>query len=337
MKRKLTTLYFMVPVIMLLFSCRPDQPDRQMPLSGAGISVERFDQDLFSGDPARMDSLISFLQYRYGSFFELFTRRIIAIGDTGSPGFEPLLRSFVTNYDNYSAYRKVQQLYPGPGKLDKKLSEAFRQYQRYFPDKKVPRIVAFVSGFNYSVVSDSGLLGIGLDKYLGPEEEYYSRYGIYNYLRMNMHADKIPSDCMRLWAETEFAYNDSVNNLLSRMIYEGKVMVFVKAMLPGDPDSLLWGFTGPQMKFCPANEKQMWTYLVEYKQLFLTDRFTIDKFTLEGPFTSGFSAESPGRAAVWIGYRIVERYMKKNRNLTLEALMKEDDYQKILTLSGYNP
>ncbi|OFY57440.1 MAG: hypothetical protein A2Y87_03665 [Bacteroidetes bacterium RBG_13_46_8] len=337
MKRKLLCICFAGLVMMLLIACRPDQPDRQMTSSGFSVSVERFDQDLFSGDPAKMDSIIPFLQNRYGLFFELFTRRIIAIGDTGTPGFKSRLQSFVTNYDNYSAYRKVQQLYPGPGNLEKKLTEAFRHYLQYFPDKKVPRIVAFVSGFNYSVVSDSGLLGIGLDKYLGPEEEYYRRYGIYNYLRVNMHADKIPSDCMRLWAETEYAYNDSVNNLLSRMIYEGKVMFFVRAMLPDDPDSLLWGFSGPQMNFCIRNEKQMWTYLVEYKQLFLTDRFTIDKFTLEGPFTSGFSPESPGRAAVWIGYRIVEKYMKKHKNLSLEALMKEDDYQKILTLSGYNP
>jgi hypothetical protein len=337
MKRKLLYLCIAGPVIMLMVNCRPDPYDRQMPSSGVSVTIERFDQDLFSGDPGNMDSIISFLQHRYGSFFGLFTRRIIAIGDTGSPGFKPLLKSFITNFDNYSAYRKVQQLYPGPGKLEKKLSEAFRQYLRYFPDKKVPRIVAFVSGFNFSVVSDSGLLAIGLDKYLGPEEDYYSRYGIYKYLRMNMHADKIPSDCMRLWAETEFAYNDSVNNLLTRMIYEGKIMFFVKAMFPGDPDSLLLGFSGPQMEFCTKNEKQMWTYLVEYKQLFLTDRFTIDKYTLEGPFTSGFSSESPARAAVWIGYRIVEKYMKKNRSLSLEALMKEDDYQKILTLSGYNP
>jgi hypothetical protein len=337
MKRKFSYLYFAGAIIMLMVGCRPDSSGRQMPASMENVSIERFDQDLFSGDPGNMDSIIAFLQHRYGSFFELFTRRILAIGDTGTPGFKQHLQVFITNYDNYAAYRKVQQLYPGPGRLDKKLTDAFRQYQHYFPDKKVPRVVAFVSGFNYSVVSDSGLLGIGLDKYLGPEEEYYSRYGLYNYLRMNMHADKIPSDCMRLWAETEFAYNDSVNNLLAHLIYEGKIMAFVKAMLPDDPDSLLWGFSGPQMEFCLKNEKHMWTYLVEYKQLFLTDRFTIDKYTLEGPFTSDFSKESPGRAAVWIGYRIVEKYMKKNGSLSLEDLMKEDDYQKILTLSGYNP
>jgi hypothetical protein len=336
MKKKFLYLCIAGLLVVLMVRCRPDSSNQQ-PDSGLSVSVERFDRDLFSGDPGKTDSIIAFLQHRYGSFFELFTRKIIAIGDTGSPGFKQRFQSFVTNYDNYSAYRKVQQLYPGPGKLDAKLGEAFRQYLRYFPDKKVPRIVAFVSGFNYSVISDSGLLGIGLDKYLGPDEEYYSRYGIYNYLRMNMHPDKIPSDCMRLWAETEFAYNDSVNNLLSHLIYEGKIMAFVRAVLPDDPDSLLWGFSGPQMEFCIKNEKQMWTYLVEYKQLFLTDRFTIDKYTLEGPFTSEFSKESPGRAAVWIGYRIVEKYMKKNRKLSLGDLMKENDYQKILNLSGYNP
>jgi hypothetical protein len=337
MKRSWIHLCYSLPFVIFLISCRPDNPNPDIRPGESILSIERFDQDLFSGDPAKPDSLIALLQRQYGAFFSLFTTRIIAIGDTGSPGFASRFQSFITRYDNYVAYTKVQLLYPGPGKLEKKLNEAFRRYMQYFPNKKVPRVVAFVSGFNYSVVSDSGLLGIGLDKYLGPGEDYYNRYGIYNYLRMNMHADKIPSDCMRLWAETEYAYHDSVNNLMSRLIYEGRVMYFVKAMLPDDPDSLLWGFSGPQMKFCVTNEKPMWMYLVEHKQLFLTDRFTIDKYVLEGPFTSGFSSESPGRAAVWIGYRIVEKYMKKNRNLSLKDLMEEKDYQKILTLSGYNP
>lgn len=337
MKKRILFGVCTLQIIILLVSCHQNANDEQVPADKIHISIDRSEQDLFSADPARPDSLVSFMQQHYGTFFEMFTQRIISIGDDNSRDFNHLLKAFVTDYDNYEAYQRVQQVFPSVGKLEGKLTGAFRRFLYHFPDKKVPRIVTFVSGFNYSVVSDSNLLAIGLDKYLGADEELYYRAGIYQYLRLNMHPDKIPSDCMRLWAETEFVYNDSVNNLLSAMVYQGKIMYFVKTMLPDEPDSLLWGFTGPQMKFCFSNEKQMWTYLVENKMLFKTDRFTIDKFTREGPFTSEFSSESPARAAVWVGYKIVEKYMKKNKNLSLETLMKEDDYQKILTLSGYNP
>ena len=37
----------------------------------------------------------------------------------------------------------------------------------------MPEVVAFVSGFNYSIVASDSSLGIGLDMYLGKEYEYY--------------------------------------------------------------------------------------------------------------------------------------------------------------------
>lgn len=337
MKKEVFSLIYALQIILLLVSCRQHDFDAQVSADNVHVSIDRFEQDMFSADPARIDSLVAMLQHRYGSFFELFTQQIVPLGDTGSTYFQESLKAFITHFDNYTVYQRVQQIFPDLEGLEAKLNDAFRHFLYHFPEKKVPRIITFISGFNYSVVSDSGLLGIGLDKYLGADEELYSRAGVYNYLRMNMHPGKIPSDCMRLLAETEFPYNDSVNNLLSAMVYGGKIMYLVKIMFPGEPDSLLWGFTPSQMKFCEANEKQMWTYLVEYQLLFKTDRFTIDKFTREGPFTTEFSRQSPARAAVWLGYKIVEKYMKRNKNLSPEELMKENDYQQILTLSAYNP
>lgn len=142
---------------------------------------------------------------------------------------------------------------------------------------------------------------------------------------------------MRSWAIGEFHFNDSIDNLLNNMMYEGMLMYFTKRMLPDQPDSLIFGFSPDQMRWCQRNEKEMWSYMVEHKLLFNTDAFTIRKFVDDAPFTHNFPKESPGRAAVWIGYRIVNRYMNRNENVTLSELMEERDYQKILNQSKYNP
>jgi hypothetical protein len=63
----------------------------------------------------------------------------------------------------------------------------------------------------------------------------------------------------------------------------------------------------------------------------------IRKLTDEAPFTSYFTSESPGRAAVWLGFRIIEAYMMKNPEVSLEALMRETDIQWILEKAKYNP
>jgi hypothetical protein len=57
----------------------------------------------------------------------------------------------------------------------------------------------------------------------------------------------------------------------------------------------------------------------------------------EAPFTSYFANESPGRAAGWLGFRIVESYMARNRDKSLGLLMNEVDIQEILEKAKYNP
>ena len=152
-----------------------------------------------------------------------------------------------------------------------------------------------------------------------------------------MHPDKIPSDLLRSWAIGEFHFNDSIDNLLNNMIYEGMLMYFTKRLIPNQPDSLIFGFSPQQMRWCKQNESEMWAYLIEHKMLFNADSFTIKKFVNDAPFTHNFTRESPGRAAVWLGYRIVERFMERNKDYTLSMLMAETDYQKILNRSKYNP
>jgi hypothetical protein len=181
-----------------------------------------------------------------------------------------------------------------------------------------------------------GLIGIGLDKYLGADYELYGQLGFYKYVSRNMYPTKILSDVMRLWAEGNYPLQHNQNELLSHMVWEGKLLYFAKQMLPSHPDTTIFGFSKEQLMSCESNEGYMWLHLIENKLLFSTHPFTIAKFTQERPFTQEFSREAPGRAANWLGYRIVQQYMKRN-GATLAELMQNDNYRKILEDSGYNP
>jgi hypothetical protein len=321
---------------LLMAGCNKDPFRVDITDIRADISISRFEKDLFSADPSKLEENIPVWKKEYGIFFQHFSY-ILKLGPVDDPGFADRLRQFVTDRTNFTVYEKTLQIFPDMESFEKDISLAFRHYRYYFSDKPIPRIVTYISGFNQSAITDDSLLAVGLDKYLGSGEEIYRKIGVYNYLLTNMHPGKMVSDCILFWGETEFPYNDSINNLLTNMLYRGRLLYFTSAMIPGEPDTLKWGFTERNLGFCKANEKSMWAYLVEKKLLFSTDRFTIDKFILEGPFTSDFGRESPGRAAVWLGYRIVSDYMSKNSDVTLQDLMEERDYMRILNLSAYNP
>jgi uncharacterized protein YjaZ len=108
-------------------------------------------------------------------------------------------------------------------------------------------------------------------------------------------------------------------------------------MLPETTDDIIFGFTPNQMKFCRNNESQMWQYLIENNLLFSTDQFKIRKLIGEAPFTSYFTNDSPGRAAVWIGFRIVESYMMKNQSAKIADIITNTDVQSILEKAKYSP
>lgn len=301
------------------------------------IRIKRFEQDLFALDFDSIPRSIPFLYEKYGEFFDLFNYRIVNIGGARQITYPDYLRSFLTDYLNNQVYQETQRVFPDLSGLERTLTDAFKRYRVHFPDARIPQVYTFVSRFNRSIVTADSILAIGLDDYLGSDSEYYRRLGLYRYQVHNMYPGKIPSDCMSGWAMTEFEYRDSVDNVLTNMVYQGKIACFTKWMLPEEPDSVIMGFTAGQMRFCRNNEARMWEYLVEKKILFESDRISIQKFTGIGPFTRDFSPESPARAAVWLGWRIAEAYLKRNPDLTIGDLMRENDCQQILTLSRYNP
>jgi hypothetical protein len=330
-----------LPVIlvlsMLFHACRKDPYQTDISGIELDLQISRFEVDLFGLDFDSIPAAIPMLKGRYGDFFDIFNYRIVNIGGSDQVTYPDYLKSFLSDYLNNEVYRVTMAVFPDLDVLESRLNDAFKRYRYHFPEMQIPAVYSFISRFNQSIVTSDGLLAVGLDNYLGRDTEFYKRLARHQYQINNMHPAKIPSDCLLGWGITEFAFNDSADNVLSNIIYHGRNAYFTKWMLPEQPDSLIMGFTDEQMRFCLNNESRMWEYLVEEKVLFNTDRMTIQKFTGNGPFTGDFTRESPARAAVWLGWRIVEDYMRHNNRITLRDLMYDNDYQKILTLSKYNP
>jgi hypothetical protein len=317
-------------------SCKQDKLQVNISKIQVNITIDRFEKDLFSADPSAIKDSIPVWQKRYGSFLQYFSY-VVKLGNINDPNFADRLTMFITDHTNYQIYKRTMEVFPNVDAFKANLEVACKHYQYYFPEKPLPQILTYVGGLNQSGITGDSLIAMGLDKYLGSHEPLYREAGIYQYLIVNMHPEKLASDCIAFWGETEFPFYDSISNLAANIIYRGKLLYFTRAMLPDQPDTINWGFSAKNLEYCVANEKAMWTKLIEKKYLFNTERFTIDKFILEGPYTKDFGRESPARAAVWIGYKIVSAYMAKNSDISLPMLMAEKDYMKILNLSSYNP
>ncbi len=331
---------FVLLIITILASCKRDHYRVNTSGISVSINVMRLEKDLFTADPAALASALPGLKKKYGESLQLFSY-VINAGNINDSSFTGILESFCTNKLNNEVYSAVVQAYPDLDKLGKDLEEAFRHYLYYFPSARIPSVFTCMSGFNRSIITlKDSVLGIGLERYLGRNCEYYRKLDIYKYLAARMNFYNILPDCMYAWGTAEWDFEDMkypADNVLAEMIHQGKLRYFEKCMLPALDDTLIFGFTADQMKFCRNNERQMWEYILENDMLFKTDQFLIRKLTGEAPFTSYFTNESPGRAATWLGFRIVESYMLKNKGVSLGALMADTDVQGIMEKAKYRP
>ena len=70
---------------------------------------------------------------------------------------------------------------------------------------------------------------------------------------------------------------------------------------------------------------------------FQTDEWISNDTLMTHHIPQVFTADSPGRTGVWIGWQIVQAYMNTNPGTSLKELMENDDYLGILNNSGYQP
>lgn len=339
MKIKLVRLLSVTLLALSLVSCRKNHYAVNTSGIDVNIEVNRLEKDLFDLDPGQIPSTLPALKRKYGNSLQLFSY-VINTGDINDPAFADFLVRFCTDKQNNEVYASVMKIFPDLSKIKADLEEAFRHYIHYFPDRKIPHFYTCITGFNNSLITGDSSLGVSLDRYLGADCDYYPRLEIYNYIAARMTPDNVVPDCMYGWGASEWDFasmNYKADNVITEMIHLGKLKYYEKCMLPEISDELLFGFTPDQVKFCRNNEDQMWSYLIEHDMLFSTDQFTIRKLIGEAPFTSFFTNESPGRAAIWIGFRIVESYMIKNPGTSLKDIMDEIDVQTILEKAKYSP
>lgn len=326
-------------IVSTLTSCKKNHYKVNTSSIRVKIEIKRLEKDLFTLNPDQVIPMVPSLKKKYDGFLQLFSL-VINTGDINETSFGDMLLRFCSDKQNNDVFALTMKRFPDVKPIEKELEGAFRHYLYYFPGKTVPSVFTCITGFNNSIIAGDSLLGIGLDRYLGADCEYYPRLSIYKYIAARMTPENIVPDCMFGWGASEWDFSTlkyTADNVLAEIIHNGKLKYFEKCMLPETSDEMIFGFTPDQMKFCRNNESQMWQYLVENNLLFSTDQLTIRKLTGEAPFTGYFTKESPGRAAIWLGFRIVESYMIKNPGIKIEEMIKNKDVQGILEKSKYSP
>jgi gliding motility-associated lipoprotein GldB len=325
---------FAITFISCRQSNRPDVSNIQV-----NIKIERFDNALFAGKNKNITEVDKHLSSKYGIFYNDFIHRILDSKYSNTESLANLYRDQA--YTDLT--KEVDSVFPNLKAQEEGLNETFKYIKYYYPKAKIPRFISFASGFAYQMPVGDNYLGIGLDMFLGKNSKFYRAIvqSVPLYLSRRFAPEYIVPRVAETYAHEElFSEPDENRTLLSKMIFQGKVLYFLDQVLPENMgDSTKIGYTQQQLDWAQNFEGDIWAYFLENNFLYESDYQKIQVFLSEGPFTPGLgeNRDSAPKLGVWMGWQIVRKYMKAHPDVTLQQLMADNDAQKILNQSKYKP
>jgi len=313
-----------------LLSCSEDSLFVDISQSKSSIDFRHYEQDLFNIDRNDLKKSLDEIAAKYPIFMD---------ENYKDPAKINQLNDYLNNELSIKLFRDWKNKIGSYNTIKKELNHAFSHYRYYFKNDQTPIIYTYISGINYEepiVVNNNEIL-IGIDLFYGPDYEVYNQFQIPQYLSKNNKIEYLTPVVMRRFAQQKFANFIYGETLLENMIGLGKIEYFIEAMMPRVMDSIRFQFTSNQMIWCYSNEKVFWKHLAMKEYLFSKDYRNYKKFIQHGPFASSLERNSPGRAGVFIGYRIIKEFMRRNSDVTLKELMHNRDFTSIFRNSKYNP
>ncbi len=293
------------------------------------IKINRYEQALFSISTDSLQSQLKTIAPHFPVFLSANLDDTLNIIQ---------LHQFITDPLNRMLYDSVNARFPNLRNLENSLTDAFKRFKYYFPEKQTPDVFTYVSGLLYEMpvqfFNDDMI--IALDMYLGSGMKEYRSLRLPLYQIQRMNGNFIARDAVFELYYYHFLEKPG-KDFLQQMINKGKHLYFLDAILPETSDSIKIGYPEKKLQWCINNESNIWAFIIENDLLYASDLQINRKFFVDGPFTSEFTSASPARIGEWIGWQVVRSYMNNNPEVPLAKLLEETDTQKILKNSGYKP
>tara|TARA_R110000868_G_scaffold98572_5_gene271328 strand:+ start:84 stop:1118 length:1035 start_codon:yes stop_codon:yes gene_type:complete len=329
MKAYPKSLLFFMSLLMLSFLFQSCDNEKDIDLSTIKIEtdIKRFDRAFFTMDTLNFTQNLAALEQDYPPFFSAKTEEVF-------------WRNQRKDELQLKLFSQTEKLFGDMEKEQAELNQIFKRFYYYFGQEKQFEVYSYISrlDYDYPIIVAPPYCFIGLDMYLGENNDYYA--SLPNYLQFERQAQFLLRDVAFALAENTFGLQVDENKLLNAMIYYGKLLYVTEKLCPFLREDELMVYPPMKMEFCEEHERDMWVYFIENGVLFKSDAELQRRFIDVAPFSkfrTDTDPQTPGGVGRWFGYKIVSAYMEENPDLSLKQLLQEQDAAKILKLSNYKP
>ncbi len=223
--------------------------------------------------------------------------------------------------------------------LEEELTQAFKYYKHYMPERETPEIYAMYSEFTNPIIGlpEDNIYVMSLDFFFG--EEFGAYYKLTEptpqYLARTLYRNHMTSKVLQTMINNMVS-DSSANSLLDYMIVNGKKRYILDKLLPCTADYIKYECAPAQAEWMQNNELQMWSE-VFIDKLYDTNYKDFQKYIGPSPHSPDMPMEAPGNTGTYVGWKIVESFMTRNPNYSFEQMIKLDNSQEFLKKSNYKP
>lgn len=321
-----------------LFSCR----DKNVPdVSNikVDLTVHHFEQDFFAIDTNNLMGSLQQVGAKYPVFLGDFLYNIMELQDT-SAQTQALLKKFIADYRPVKdSADKVFKDFDG---IEKEVKKGLQFVKYYFPAYKPPvQLITYIGPMEgYSDVITRDALAVGLQLHMGSHYSLYSSsigQSVFPaYISRRFTPDYVAVNCIKNIINDIAPEKSGSAPLVEQMVEKGKRLYVLDRLLPHTDDTIKTGYTAKQLQGCIKNEGNIWNFFLTNNLLYNIDPGQIKSFMEEAPNTPEMGEGSPGAIGVFVGWRIVQKYMDKNEKLSLNELLHKDPKQ-LFEESKYRP
>ena len=319
-----------ITLTIILGSCSSDPLDIDVSEVDFEMKFDRFDQEMFSVTSVeQMQALNLDLIERGGELYEFYVGEMLRSGSVYDDSIAYYLNYFVSDTVIRQSQDDVDRVFSDFSDYEQELNTMFKRLKFHLAEANVPsKLITYNSAFNYGVISTDSVIGLGLEMYLGENNEIISQLGFPVYMKEKMAEDYMLVDIAHSWIATNVLDNQG-ETFLDQMIYYGKLRYLIDAMLPELEDHLKMRYTEEEYDFSLASENDVWLFIMDMNWVYSTDMKVGLRFFEEAPTTVGIDG-SPGRLGQFMGWQMMRQYMEKNPELTVADLIAETNSAKFL-------
>jgi hypothetical protein len=292
-------------------------------------------------DTNQIEKSIHLLDSIYPTFMPNFLTTILnADPRWGKDTSEKYIKGFIASYRN--VYDSAENIYSDFTTYQNQIKQSLQYLKFYFPEYKAPsKVITYIGPMDgYGDIITDDAFVVGLHHHLGSNASFYNDSWFQetypSYLSRQFTPNHIAVNCMKSVLNDMYPDTKSESGLYVQMIEQGKRIYVLEKLLPDVEPFEIIGYSDMQLKDCYKHEAEIWNLFIQNDLLQTIDKNIIKNYIGESPKTQELGEDAPGNIGAFVGWQIINKFMKKKSETSLSALMNTDA-ELIFATAKYKP